>query len=75
MLMGSESGQVGQVAGLISMKPPPPMPDEKLLTTPMHRAVAIAASVAVPFDLSTVSRIRISKSSIVARTVTHYRSL
>ncbi len=31
-----------------SMTPPPPIPEEKLLSTPMHRQLATAASTAFP---------------------------
>ena len=38
--------------GLITIKPPPPMPDENMLTTPMQIVAAIAASTALPPCLS-----------------------
>src|SRR5258706_12937389 len=38
--------------GLITIKPPPPMPDENMLTTPMQTVAAIAASTALPPCLS-----------------------
>ena len=36
-----------------TMNPPPPMPDECELTTPMQRSVAMAASTALPLSART----------------------
>lgn len=39
------------------MKPPPPRPDENMLTTPVQNVAAMAASTAVPFCFKTIAYI------------------